>query len=251
MRRLLLIGCAVALAAAFATNALASGTPPREPEVVRLEDTNVTDLYAAQPPWFALTCNVGNLNAGAFVINNFLLPPEAYAYSFDPSAQCAQCPLGFRVTVVHMILNVTQPCTLVMGANLTELEPSGTPGCDSPAAELCDAFLYTVALPAAGTYNIGLPVTCECAFINPYNYALEVYFDSYTCTNNVVPRLVTDNLPSLCTSWNNYGLGWGDLRADFPTWPGNLLIFAETTCCENPVADDNQTWGAIKSLYGN
>lgn len=250
MRRLLLIGWAALLAAALTTNTFASGNEPREPEVLRLDDSNIIDYYAAVPPWFLVACNVGNLNAPAFAINNFLTPPESYAFSFDPSAQCAQCAQGFQVTVIHIILNVQAACTLVMGANLTELGPSGITGCEAPASQLCTASLYNVNLPAAGTYNIALPVTCQCAYINPYNYAVEVYFQSKACTNNVIPRLVTDNLPTLCSSWNDYGAGWGDLRADFPTWPGNLLIYAETTCCEDPISTHESSWGTIKALYG-
>ena len=79
-------------------------------------------------------------------------------------------------------------------------------------------------------------------------YLLSVYFDATTC--DPVPDLVTDAGPaSLCTNWNNYGAGWIDLLAQYPTWPGNLRIFADADCCTPPVPVKDSTWGAIKEIY--
>jgi hypothetical protein len=70
-----------------------------------------------------------------------------------------------------------------------------------------------------------------------------------TCTSANI-ALITDAGPAvLCTNWNNYGSGWYDLLAAFPTWPGQLKFFADADCCSPPTPVDDSTWGRLKSLY--
>jgi hypothetical protein len=32
-------------------------------------------------------------------------------------------------------------------------------------------------------------------------------------------------------------------------FPGNILMWGDVVCCEDPVATESRSWGAIKSLY--
>ncbi len=50
-----------------------------------------------------------------------------------------------------------------------------------------------------------------------------------------------------CTNWNNWGQGWQDL-VNY-NWNANLAIYADATCCENPVSAEPNSWGGLKSLY--
>ena len=197
------------------------------------------------PPNSALqACQVGNLNSPAWAINNFVLPPEEYKVAFDPLATCTVCPYGFKVTKNHVLLQTTGACTIILSVDVEEVVYP-TPGCTAPGAVVCSSPLYQVNLPAAGLWNIGIPITCEC--LTPMRkYMLSVHFEDATCT----PALITDAGPAgLCLNWNNYGTGWYDLVGQFPTWPGQLIMFADAECCTPPVPVDDKTWGAVKELY--
>jgi hypothetical protein len=102
-----------------------------------------------------------------------------------------------------------------------------------------------ITIDAAGLYDIGLPVPdCACAAMS-YKSSLSYVFVTAFASN---PDIVTDQFPSDCTSWNDYGLGWYDLAADFG-FPGNLKIWADASCGRSPVANAREAWGGVKSLY--
>lgn len=189
-------------------------------------------------------CQVGNLNPAAWAISNFIVPPEDYKLTFNPLATCTVCPLGFRVLTVRAFLQTAGACTIVMGVDVEEAVYP-TPNCPSPGPVMCASPLYTVNIPQAGLWNIGLPISCDCLTPNRM-YLLSVHLESATCT----PALITDAGPALlCYNWNNYGTGWYDLVGAFPDWPGQLKFFAEAECCSPPVPVEGKSWGAIKELY--
>jgi hypothetical protein len=231
------------LVVAFALGSLGVAAAEREVKVTPVEFTVPTPLTFG-PTGFPVSCQVGNLNPSAWAISDFLLPPENYKLAFDPLATCSVCPVGFRVNSVHVYLQTQAACTVVMSVDVEEAVYLG-PECPAPGTVICAGSLYTVNLPAAGLWNINLPVTCDC--LTPgRDYLLGVHFESATCT----PALITDAGPALaCYNWNNYGAGWYDLLGAFPTWPGQLKIFADAECCTPPVPAEQKTWGAVKDLY--
>lgn len=115
---------------------------------------------------------------------------------------------------------------------------------------MCSSVLYTVNLPSAGLWNVGIPITCPCLTMGK-KYLLSAHFQSMTCTAANI-GLITDAGPAaLCVNWNDYGTGWYDLLAAFPTWPGQLKFFADAECCTPPVPAEGKTWGAIKEIYND
>jgi hypothetical protein len=202
------------------------------------------DLEATQ------ACVTGNPNPPAWAISGWMLPPEEYRLAFDPilhgdcAAECAPLPgKGFNVNTVSIHIQVAAACTIIMSVNVSEVIYPTSPDCPEPGPLACSSPLYQVDLASAGGWMINLPVDCVCLTFNR-EYMLGIYFDSATCT----PDLVTDNFPSNCTSWNNYGSGWVDLVAG-PGFPGNLRITADASCCEPPVPVESKSWGVIKTLY--
>jgi hypothetical protein len=226
-------------------------TADKQLSVTPLETIEPTPINLGQ--WESeVSCQVGNLNAAAWAINNFLLPPEDYKLVFDPMTTCTVCPLGFKVTKVHAFLQVTAACTIILSVDV-ERTMFTTPGCHGPGTELCATGLYQVNLPSAGLWNIGIPVNptdcpnCGCLAMGQ-KYLLSVHFESTSCSP--VPSLITDAGPAtLCTNWNNYGAGWYDIVAAFPTWPGQLKFFADAECCNPPTAIEGNTWGRVKSVF--
>jgi hypothetical protein len=203
----------------------------------------------------APSCVVGNTNPAYWAIGDFLLPPESYKLSFNPlSGNCpASCPppnwWGFKVTKIHIILMVAEPCTLTMAVDIEEAAYSGGLDCPEPSVPACGTNLLQVALTSAGAWDIGLPVDCECLGLHR-KYLIGFYVESYSNAGGSVPSLAADAGPTAtCANYNNYGTGWFDLKSTYPSWPGNLIFFAEADCCELPVPTEEKSWGHIKKLY--
>ncbi|HEX9870729.1 MAG TPA: hypothetical protein VGC99_19465 [Candidatus Tectomicrobia bacterium] len=195
-------------------------------------------------------CTLGNVGAPGFAIENFLLPPEIYKLAIDPQNQCTACAMGFQVTSIHMVLRTSSACELTVEIDLEDAVFPEEPDCSAPGVVDCASGEYAVSLPAAGLWDIELPIECGCAF-KQYIYMLGIRIVDTSCSDGSVPDLITDAMPRLCANWNNFGTGWTDLLAFFPTWPGDLLIWADATCCEDPVGTPDSSWGAIKSRYDN
>ncbi len=107
------------------------------------------------------------------------------------------------------------------------------------------ALLGYIAVAVGLLYDLGLPTPeCECAGMN-YQYSLSYVFPDALTSN---PDVITDQYPEPCASWNDYGLGWYDLVADFG-YPGSLMTWADVSCCQSPVGNADETWGGVKSLY--
>ena len=244
MSKLLLISLSVVLVLSLSVAAFADD---RTVVVKPLDSTTATPL--SQGPAVVPACLVGNPNAPAFAIGGFIFPPEEYKLAFDPGATCSACPVGISVTTIHVYLQSSSACAIVVDMNLEEATYPGDPSCPNPGPVVCSSGAYNVNLPGAGLWDVALPITCDCVSSGK-EYLLGFYISSVSCAT--VPDLITDAGPATaCANWNNYGAGWYDLLGQFPTWPGNLIFFADAECCSPPVPVDESTWGAIKALYKN
>ena len=221
----------------------------RSPTVVPLSNSTpvpVTAGHLTLAPGVPLGCQVGNLNPAAWAINDWAFPPEAYYLNFYPGDTCSDCTLGFNVTAVHWVLQTDGPCEIDLSVGLYGTDFSD-PACPVPGAYDCVSPLFTVTLPSAGLWDIAIPLDCLCA--DPqYLYALGVDVLDYRCDTGRMPDIITDDLPTTCTSWNDYGAGWVDLVGDFG-FPGNLIMFADAECCEPAVGLEESSWGRVKGLF--
>jgi hypothetical protein len=226
---------------------LGSQALARDVVVTRLGDP---DVQIVGPETQRQDCMVGNLNAAAWAIGDWILGNEVYGFVFDPLATC-DCPLGFQLEGVHMLMQFGPedvPSTFEVFANLAEAIYDPALGCWVPGPEVCAGEVYTYTVEAEGLYDFLLPIgdSCECAFME-YMYMLSYHFPNPFPTG-MAPDAISDDLPSNCTSWNDFGSGWLDLVVDF-SWPGNILMWGDVACCEFPVSNDDNTWGGIKNLY--
>ncbi|MBI4720662.1 MAG: hypothetical protein HY770_05490 [Chitinivibrionia bacterium] len=192
-------------------------------------------------------CQFGNLNPATFAVGAFMLPPEEYQLVFLPLSTCSSCEVGFGVTTIHVVLQSGAACTITMSVGIGEASYPNDPGCPEPGIEWCTSTPTLVTLPAAGLHDISIPLYCPCLAIDR-EYLIKLSIESASCGGDV-PDLVMDASPHLCTNWNNYGSGPYDLVDQYPTWPGDLLFYAEGICCSPSVPTEHETWGAIKSLY--
>jgi len=194
---------------------------------------------------------VGNLNPGAWRISGWFTGAEEYKYLFNPVEQL-NCPAGFMLTTVHMVLdfdiNMTYPIVFPVWVDLEDAWWDDALQCWVPGEEDCRSDIFTVTIDAPGTYDIGIQINCECAYMfdplgMPYWYMLSMHFPELFTAN-----LITDDFPVPCYSWNNWGSGWYDLVVD-AGFPGGILMWGDVLCCDDPVAVEETSWGDIKSLF--
>lgn len=231
---------------------IAPALAERVPVVKALTDVNVQSINggpAAVPgaPAVPPGCSVGNLNPPAQAISGWAFAPESYYLNFDPALSCTVCSIGFQVTQIHWVLQSDGPCEIDMEVGLFGADVSD-PACAVPGPLACISNAFTVTLPAAGLWDIALPLDCACADPN-YLYSLGVNVYEYRCDTGTNPAIITDVFPTSCTSWNDYGFGLVDLVGDVG-FPGNLIMWADAVCCEPPVGADESSWGKVKGLYG-
>jgi hypothetical protein len=196
-------------------------------------------------------CQVGNLNPLAFAITDWVWGSEKYKYMFfADQAQCTSCTEGFTVDSVNLVMRFGPedvPSTFGARVDFEEATWDDALGCFVPGPEICVSSVYTVTISSAGVYNINLPMnaTCSCAFFG-YWYGISFEFTT-SFAGGMEPDLVTDAFPVGCTSWNDYGAGWVDMQ-DFG-FPGEISLFADISCCANPVSTDQSSWGDIKAMF--
>ncbi len=190
-------------------------------------------------------CIVGNDGMSEWIVD-FVAPPQKYALIFDVDENtCRECPLGFRILTLHVVLQTDGPCEFSMDAILMTVQ--GAPGaCYTPAAAYCGSQSYVVAIPDAGLWDVGLQVACACAD-SDYPFALKVDFES-ACAEGGVPMLVTDGAPTACRNYVLGAGGWEDL-VQVHQFPGNLLFWGEAECCSSPVGQETGSWGGVKAIY--
>ncbi len=241
MRKLLLVGFCLLLIAgtAMAADKTVVVTPVTG-EVMNINQAGANGV-----------CVLGNLNNPAYAIQDWIWGQETYKYLFDADqAECMACPAGFTVEMVHFFMQFgveDVPVDFDCYVDFEETIYDPTLGCFLPGDVICASQAYTVSIDQAGMYDIAIPIdqgTCACAYFG-YKYAIGMTF---LTAFDSTPDAITDNIPVGCTSYNDYGMGWYDLVTGFQ-FPGELVMYADIACCENPVDNESQSWGAVKSLF--
>ena len=199
-------------------------------------------------------CMMGNLNAPYYAITDWVWGAEAYKYMFYADQAECTCSAGFTVESVHIYLQFG-PEDIPFDADGIEFDVyvdfeealwDATLGCWVPGPEICVSPVYTVFIPGPGLYNISLPMTpgsCPCAYFG-YWYGISYHF---VTAFDGRPDLITDNVPVGCVSWNDFGMGWEDLQGY--GLPGEISMYADIICCEDPVSTDSKTFGDLKALF--
>ncbi len=235
--RVIIIGLCLILA----TSAFAA----RDVVVTRVGD--VVPAVAGPAGVTTVDCEVGNANPAFWAITDWVWGAESYAFVFNPATQGCGCGAGFEVQTVHFLLQFAAddvPATFDASAGMEEAVWDATLGCWLPGPQVCLSNAYTVTINDPGIYDIALPVTCDCAFMD---YEYTVSFNLLTEFTDGRPDAITDDIPLACTSWNDYGAGWEDLNSF--GFPGGIKVWADVACCGQPVDTEKGTWGGVKSLF--
>jgi len=185
----------------------------------------------------------------------YVVPPDDRYFSLISPSQCTVCgPAGaIEITVGHMGVYFPQICTATIAVSVVGATPSpANPSCLVPDESnvICPPTIYTVSVPAAGGYDIQLPLPAGCCITK--DAFLSYNFLGTDCQNQLgIFATVAPCNP--CQSWNFYPVGAGtamdDLCNVFSYYSaGNLWMWADAECCQ-PVPVPNKTWGRIKTLY--
>jgi hypothetical protein len=200
---------------------------------------------------------LGNLDAAYWAIGGWFTGMEEYKYLFWAGDQCA-CPIGFQIlnVIIHLQFSAAEvPITFQIVVDQEDgiwIDPCWWPG------EIdCVSQVYEVTIDFPGHYAISIPLLdpepCPCSFMYwptpvpgyPWGpYLISVYFPELFSAS-----LITDNSPTPCTVYNDWGSGWYDLYDQGFSIYGDVLIYAEANCCEYPITAEEHTWGSVKGLY--
>ena len=194
-------------------------------------------------------CVYGNDNAVAYAITDWIWGQESYATVFNAPQVACGCTGGFTIEQVHFFMNFRAddvPATFNVSVDFRQTVVDGASGCPVPDLVICESPVYEVSITNAGLYDIALPMgPCACAFFG-FDYAVAINFpDAFPETMR--PDAVTDEAPTGCVSYNDYGTGWTDTFTF--GFPGELIMYADVACCEPPVPTEDSSWGDVKSLF--
>jgi hypothetical protein len=177
---------------------------------------------------------------------------QTFAALFDPAEGC-DCPLGFQVSTIdfYMTFPVESPLpvTITVSMSLREAIPDQkAPGSWLPGATLCEtpvrAFTFYIPKEYVG---FGIALDCECLVMGGPAFLF------FTIHSEMDPPggFYTDGngAPGLNRFFTLADDQWVDLVETGTLARGDLVISAFARCCEPPVADSVETWGAIKALY--
>ena len=211
----------------------------------RIDPLEISGGLATPPPEL-----VGNLNPTVWGLAPWFVGEESYAFIFDPSVQLS-CDIGFQLTAVHMILAFGPddvPVTFDVFGDLGSAVVDPATGCAYPGEENCTGETFSITIDVEGTYDIAIPVECECAYLFDNAGTANLYYLSMHFPTPFTATIVTDGAEAACTSYVDNGSGWEDLQGYFGLY-GNVNMFGEAICCDQPVATEEKTWGGVKSLF--
>lgn len=221
----------------------------KEARIARVDDLTIQPITLGEPTKQA--CLVGNVHQPCYACTGWIAGEETYKYIFWPGQDCAACPGGFRVTAVHIVLgfNLSMvPQSFPIIADLEDAVWSDEDGCWIPGVEDCVGDAYTVEITSVGTYDIAVPIgDCDCAFTNPDYagpYFISIYFPEPLDANFYMDGMGGES----CVAYNNWGSGWYDMH-NVTGNVGDIVMWAELDCCNDPIPTEDHSWGAIKSLY--
>ena len=191
---------------------------------------------------------------------------EAYgnlgvATTFDPMAGQPLCDAGFTVQALHLVLVKTHSEAETLNTNLAigdaflreDYPPDAA--CFSPTPCPVNSYAYnrycrgeaSIVLEEPGYYEVVFSDDLnDCGCIDTsytqtitsflYNLGWEVYF-------------VTDDNSAHCPDHYAHTYFFGECHWQEFDAPGNLLFWAEVSCCDVPVSTECISWDGLKSYY--
>jgi hypothetical protein len=155
----------------------------------------------------------------AYAITDWFYGREYYANYQNPEEFGCVDVWPFEVTEIQFNIQVDAAIDIDVQGFVYDADFT-VPDCPIPSAELCATPVYTVSIPSAGHWIIGLPMSEQCCVYAPYFAGIYIYTDLMgTGADPVAESDATD----VCRSYNNYQGYWEDLVVVYG-WPGEMLL---------------------------
>jgi hypothetical protein len=205
-------------------------------------EISILPLGAKAAPQYDCTLgNELNENMGGYASNH--TGAESYAILFDPAA-CPGCELGVTPTWLYFVLRLNAGANFQLSMAVADAIDTGG-GCYIPGAvQLVRPATNVPSNCCAGGWIISMPWTTGCMESGRPYFLIVSFPDAGT---GVIGPYSDDNGATPCRTWRHDGTGWVDPASSGVA--GDILFWAETTCCSAPVPTDGTNWGSMKSLF--
>jgi hypothetical protein len=197
-------------------------------------------------------CQVGNYDFATtyfWIPGNNLWGDESYKLIFGPENICPNCVSGFTVETIHMLILFGEedvPYQFTVTGDIEEAIWDDECWAPGPQVALSDPI--TFAVDTRGYYTLDIPILTPCMELG-FNYGIGVNFQTAFPESQRPTWLYDNDGPTFCSSW---GLWTGEsawVRLLEVLNVGDLLIWADADCCDNPVDAESRSFGDVKSLF--
>ena len=185
--------------------------------VERVGDVPEDNIFLAPSLAAADTCFVSDNQELYWRIDGWVIGYELYKSLMNPAHQCAN-PYPFLITAINMPMIFDAPTPITVAADIEAVDSTSFPGCTVPGVLLAVSSSWDTQVPAAGLYNIWIPLDTPLAVNGPF---FAGFYIGNTFTAAVNPAVLTDDVPELCATYNIWSdsIGFIDL-CDSSNWDG-------------------------------
>ena len=204
----------------------ASAGPAADKQAVRMErigDVPENNIFLAPSLATADTCFVSDNREITTRIDGWVYGFELYKSLMNPAHQCEN-PYPFTVLAINMPMIFDAPTPITVGVDIEAIDSTSVPGCTVPGALLALSAEWDAQVPAAGLYNIWVPLDTPFVVTGPF---FAGFYLGNTFAPNVNPAVLTDDYPDTCVTYNIWDeqIGFVDLcNNSIWNFPGRLAM---------------------------
>ncbi|HVP07663.1 MAG TPA: hypothetical protein VMS71_07470 [Candidatus Acidoferrum sp.] len=218
-------GVVSCLALLLALSASAAGVK-NAARVARIDTLPHQHLGAAPMFSAAVACTVGNDSAIAYYIDGWVAGAELYKAYIDPGSASSGCtgPYPFTIRQINMPMRFRKACSLTVSVDVEAVDASN-PNCHVPGALKAISSDWNLTVPAAGGYNIWIPLDTPYVVSGPF---FAGFYISTPLDTSVGAAIYCDNDPRACFTYNIWDttIGFVDLvNNDYYNFPGRLALY--------------------------
>lgn len=182
------------------------------------------------------TC-IARMDEGIYwSIDGWIIGNEVYSNYIDPAISCST-PYPYVVTDIQIPMLFDDSTSISVSVGLSTVNNTDI-NCPVPGTVISTSFSYNLQIPAAGLYNIIIPLNEPVEVYDPF--FADFYIGEISNISSS-PSPTTDSVSStICQSYNKWddSIGFIDLNDNlFYNFPGRLVLYVvgntniEVPCC--------------------
>lgn len=171
-----------------------------------------------------MPCTVRIAGTPSWAVDNWLCGGEVFKVYQDVEELSGNFTYPFYVAGLAIEMKAASSGKINLQADIEELSSvNSTDQCPYPGSLLEMTDEYTFKIPGKGSVVLVIPFDEPVLVDGPYFGGM--FFAPGTSLQNL--SLVTDNNPTTCRSWNDWGAGFVDLTSNqYFDCPGNLVAYS-------------------------